>query len=491
MNSGGGSSSPAKPGIQTPKTPPSNGNTVPQPPAQNGRTSGKKKTVDPTPDPVTMYESVRSRIAALEEEEGLEEEEDRKMAEQAHSAVRGMSDSAIHSKYVDLYQEMKRSEREYAKERQKLTKDKDAAKSQLTKANHSRTKLENLARELQKDNKRLREDSRRLLSSVEDAQEVIESMKSEIERRVDDVKSRRDTLRDQLKNPLFPSSTPSPKHSAYVDSSEKPSSASKSEVILKVVCKYRAELFFKVSRKTKLGRLFNAWTARMNSGSPGQQPADTDQDVSSNAGKVPNHMEFLFSYHGRCLDGNLTAEEVGIEDDDVIVAVEIMDLTQDADEAIVPPQHAERLKKNWNDDPQEARKAMEDIFDVVVRTRLEGLLTQYELRERHFEAIIRSKELEVLLAKARAEEQKHLADVERGVSNATEAQNMKLQQNMENMQTSQARLLDKLIACCKEVRPSGERSQRLFSFLREELQKRGTKIADETPPPEGQPASGV
>jgi len=68
-------------------------------------------------------------------------------------------------------------------------------------------------------------------------------------------------------------------------------------------------------------------------------------------------------------------------------------------------------------------------------------------------------------------------------------QNMKLQQNMENMQTSQARLLDKLIACCKE--PSGERSQRLFSFLREELQKRGTKIADETPPPEGQPASGV
>jgi hypothetical protein len=45
----------------------------------NGRTSGKKKASEPPIDPVTMYESVRSRIAALEEEEYLEEEEDTKM----------------------------------------------------------------------------------------------------------------------------------------------------------------------------------------------------------------------------------------------------------------------------------------------------------------------------------------------------------------------------------------------------------------------------
>ena len=93
-------------------------------------------------------------------------------------------------------------------------------------------------------------------------------------------------------------------------------------------------------------------------------------------------------------------------------------------------------------------------------------------------------------------------------------QNMKLQQNVENMQTSQARLLDNLIGCCKEVsifvdeprhgicalitvssfvasqQPSGERSHRLFSFLREELQKRGTKI-DGSPPPEGQSVNDV
>lgn len=66
-------------------------------------------------------------------------------------------------------------ERDHAKEKQKLVKDKDAgplllssyrlpqltdiiteAKGQLTKANQTKTKMESLARELQKDNKRLR-----------------------------------------------------------------------------------------------------------------------------------------------------------------------------------------------------------------------------------------------------------------------------------------------------------------------------------------------
>lgn len=155
-------------------------------------------------------------------------------------------------------------------------------------------------------------------------------MKSEIERRVDDVKSRRDNLRDQLKNPLFPNSSPLSKNATYIESGDKPSSASKSEVIIKVVCKYRSELFFKVSRKTKLGRLFNAWTARMNSATPSQHSPDADQKgVSSNAGKPASRMEFLFSHHGRSLDGHLTAEDASIEDDDVIVAVEIMDLTED------------------------------------------------------------------------------------------------------------------------------------------------------------------
>lgn len=50
---------------------------------------------------------------------------------------------------------------------------------------------------------------------------------------------------------------------------------------------------------------------------------------------------------------------------------------------------------------------------ISVRERLKEVLRQYELRERHFECVIRSKELEVLLSRARAAEQKQFADGER------------------------------------------------------------------------------
>jgi len=48
-----------------------------------------------------------------------------------------------------------------------------------------------------------------------------------------------------------------------------------------------------------------------------------------------------------------------------------------------------------------------------VRERLKEVLRQYKLREQHFECVIRSKELEVLLSRARAAEQKQLADGEK------------------------------------------------------------------------------
>jgi Myosin-like coiled-coil protein len=48
-----------------------------------------------------------------------------------------------------------------------------------------------------------------------------------------------------------------------------------------------------------------------------------------------------------------------------------------------------------------------------VRERLKDILRQYELRERHFECVIRSKELEVLLSRARTAEQRQLAEGEK------------------------------------------------------------------------------
>lgn len=166
-----------------------------------------------------------------------------------------------------------------------------------------------------------------------------------------------------------------------------------------------------------------------------------------------------------------------MEDGDEILAVEMMDLTEgpgieDLDEGKIPPPRRQLLKKHWQEDPVEARKALEDIFDGVVRERLKDVLRQYELRERHFECVIRSKELEVLLSRARAAEQKQLAEGEKARGDKAEAEAQQYRQQYETVQTGQTALIDKLIACCKE--PNAERTQRLFASLREELERRGT-----------------
>ena len=68
-------------------------------------------------------------------------------------------------------------------------------------------------------------------------------------------------------------------------------------------------------------------------------------------------------------------------------------------------------------------------------------------------------------------------------------QNQLLRKNLDTAHSQQTLLIDKLIACCKEVgsssvtprpmtdklvQPNAERTQRLFTSLREELEKRGT-----------------
>ena len=95
----------------------------------NAQPSKSKKKVEPAPvDPAVMYESLKNRIAALEEEETHEEEEERKFgasattsthsmfrlgklirrtyyvfpAEEAQKSVKGVPDNLVHAKYVEL-----------------------------------------------------------------------------------------------------------------------------------------------------------------------------------------------------------------------------------------------------------------------------------------------------------------------------------------------------------------------------------------------------
>ncbi|KIJ53495.1 hypothetical protein M422DRAFT_25368 [Sphaerobolus stellatus SS14] len=438
------------------------------PPATNAASSQKGKKKAEAVDPVTMYETVRNRIAALEEEEVHGEEEERRIADEARRAVKGVSESGVHAKYVDLFQELKRAEREHAKEKQKLIKDKDNAKNQLTKANQNKTRFENVARELQKENKKLREDNRIMSDRIQKSEDEILNLKNEMERRADKAKK---------------------KEKKYIDSPD---------IVVKVVCKYRAELFFKISRKTKLTRLFNAWTERMeigNGSSAAAKNARRDTE-GSDTQDDRNPMIFLFTHMGKSIEPDQTPEDIGMEDGDEILAVEMMDLTKDESDDVPEPQR-ERLKKNWTDDPQEAKQALEEIFDDVARERLKDVLRQYELREKHFDCVIRSKELEVLLSRARTEEQRSLVEQERRKAAENEAktrelneeahqlkeqssqihqQLQRLKEQSREINTSQARLLEDLRACCEA--PTPERTQRLFLRLREELEKRDGKLPD-------------
>ena len=199
---------------RTPKPPPTG--PAPAPPSASVRqphpavTNGKSKVkVDPAAiDPAAMYESLKSRIAALEEEEVFVEEEERRYgaractsvvtrpsgpymrrpcatAEEAQKQVRGLEENAVHVKYIELVRvrrppsvplarvlsahslqsssawsaSTRRRSRSCLRTRTLVyllhrtlfsLPDVNAAKSQLTKANQTKIKMENLARELQK-----------------------------------------------------------------------------------------------------------------------------------------------------------------------------------------------------------------------------------------------------------------------------------------------------------------------------------------------------
>ena len=147
------------------------------------------------------------------------------------------------------------------------------------------------------------------------------------------------------------------------------------DIVVKVVCKYRAELYFKVSRKTKFSRLFHAWNDRMDSvlamaaglgpanaaavgttGKGERQLLPTDRPngttKSDPAKGGPCTVQFIFSHGGRMVEPEQTPEEVGMETGDEILAVELMDLTEGPGTEVVvgdiPSTHAGFERRRLN-----------------------------------------------------------------------------------------------------------------------------------------------
>jgi len=119
-------------------------------------------------------------------------------------------------------------------------------------------------------------------------------------------------------------------------------------------------------------------TAKTDAASTGSSSSSGSGSNSSGSVSGPNtssssqSMQFIFTHNGRSVDSDQTPEEAGMEDGDEILAVELMDLTEDVAfgggsgsgnsangdvkseqwEEIIEPSR-QKLKKNWTDNPQE------------------------------------------------------------------------------------------------------------------------------------------
>ncbi|KIM31795.1 hypothetical protein M408DRAFT_238615, partial [Serendipita vermifera MAFF 305830] len=288
-------------------------------------TSKGKKAAQPVMDPSEMHEMLQNRIAALEGEKVQGGEEDKRSAEEARKTLKGMTLQQLHTKYVELYQDFRRQERDHTKERQKNKKEADASKTALSNVQKLKTKTDAVVRDMQKQNKDLREETKRLKSSLHQMEVQLSVTKEELQKRVE---------RDRKKEK---------RHAEMPD------------IVIKVVCRYRAELFFKISRKTKLARLFTAWTERMDARSYVStlpEAAQKSGDMLPSIKTAAPVMQFLFTHMGRGLEPDQTPEDAGMEDGDEILAVEMMDLTGPEVEEI-PKQERVRIQKSWSLDPAE------------------------------------------------------------------------------------------------------------------------------------------
>ncbi|KAF3096365.1 hypothetical protein TWF102_006640 [Orbilia oligospora] len=148
------------------------------------KAGGKKKPVDPNEG----YNLLTTRISQLETDASMEEEEEKAMARAVRKANKELADlvnnredhlakvEAIQQKYSELFQEMKKLERDYNRARRRadqLQKEKDHNRSELTKANNMKNKLEQLCRELQKENRRVKDESKIKEQSEKDKREEL------------------------------------------------------------------------------------------------------------------------------------------------------------------------------------------------------------------------------------------------------------------------------------------------------------------------------
>lgn len=142
-------------------------------PATAKKPKGKKEK----PDENEKAKLIAARLSQLEQEKAGEKDQQAEVDREVKRATRDLSQlmsnvdsplqrlEIVHKKYEELVAEMKKLERDHAKNKKRaeqLQKDQEKSKSEHTKTVTMKDKLEKLCRELTKENKKVKEDNKRL-----------------------------------------------------------------------------------------------------------------------------------------------------------------------------------------------------------------------------------------------------------------------------------------------------------------------------------------
>ncbi|KAL9085671.1 MAG: hypothetical protein Q9159_004548 [Coniocarpon cinnabarinum] len=149
-------------------------NARPAPAADHATRKGKAKK---STDPAHTSKQIEDTIAQLEKSRAGDKEQEMEIEREVKKANRDLSNllstmeapmsrlEIVQRKYTELLADMKRTEREHVKSKKRadqLQKEKDTARSELTKMTSQKDRLEKLCREMQKDNKKLKDEHRAL-----------------------------------------------------------------------------------------------------------------------------------------------------------------------------------------------------------------------------------------------------------------------------------------------------------------------------------------
>ncbi len=172
---------------QSPTSRPTNGDLQDLPPPAPTAKKGKAKK-DKQLSAEENAKLVQARLSQLEQEKAGEKNQQAEVDREVKKATRDLNElinsveeplsrlDLVQKKYEELLAEMKKLERDYAKNKKRadqLQKEQEKSKSENNKTATMKDKLEKLCRELTKENKKLKDENKKLEETEKQARETI------------------------------------------------------------------------------------------------------------------------------------------------------------------------------------------------------------------------------------------------------------------------------------------------------------------------------